>query len=189
MLFLDSARDDRSASKNPACTRLKDKYTKYLLQHIFCRKLQIEFFSPMKTFSIAVLLVLMVSCSKSDRVNNCNYLANVDVYREVNLSFPEYSQLQFTSNSALIQNEGISGVIVMNVGNDRFRAWEATDPNHAPNPSCSQLTIIGANAKCGCQDENEYSLFTGQSIGTNLGCGLKEYRVEIVGTNLLLVTD
>ena len=129
-----------------------------------------------KYFSLLIILFL-TSCSKSDKINNCNYLINVNVNRTVNLSFPEYNQLQFTSNSVLINNEGISGVIIINVGNNTYRAWEATDPNHSPNPNCSNLTIIGANAKCGCQDANEYSLFTGQSIGVNLPCGLKEYRV------------
>ncbi len=143
----------------------------------------------MKRISVVLFLIFMVACSKSDRVNNCNYLANVGVNREVNLSFAEYNQLQFTTNSVLIENEGIYGVIVINVGNSSFRAWEATDPNHTPTSSCSQLTIIGANAKCGCQDENEYSLFTGQSIGTNLGCGLKEYRVESTGSNSLLISN
>ena len=130
-----------------------------------------------------------MSCSKNDRVNTCNYLADIGVNRPVNLNLPEYSQLQFTSNSVLIQNEGINGVIIINVGNSMYRAWEATDPNHAPTSTCSRLTINGANATCGCPDANEYSLFTGQSIGINLQCGLKEYRVENAGSNTLVITN
>ncbi|MEO6348024.1 MAG: hypothetical protein ABIO60_08965, partial [Aquaticitalea sp.] len=136
-----------------------------------------------------VLILFLVSCTKNDRVNTCNYLADVGVNRPVNLNLPEYSQLQFTSNSVLIANEGINGVFIINVGNSMFRAWEATDPNHAPTSTCSQLTINGANATCGCQDANEYSLFTGQSIGVNLPCGLKEYRVENAGSNTLVITN
>ena len=140
-----------------------------------------------KYFSLLIILFL-VSCSKSDSINNCNYLINVNVNRTVNLNLPEFNQLQFTSNSVLIYNEGINGIIIINVGNNTYRAWEATDPNHSPT-SCSNLTIIGANAICGCQDANEYSLFTGQSIGVNLPCGLKEYRVESIGNNTLLISN
>jgi hypothetical protein len=104
------------------------------------------------------------------------------------MNLPQYSQLQFTSNSVYIGNQGNAGVIVINVGNSSYRAWDASDPNHTPN-SCSQLTITGANAKCGCADENEYSLFTGQSIGTNLQCGLKEYRVDNGGNNTLIISN
>lgn len=141
-----------------------------------------------KFLALAVVLVF-ISCSKNDRVNNCNYLSDVRVNRGVNMNLPEYSQLQFTSNSILIANEGINGVIIINVGINRFIAWEATDPNHAPTSSCSRLTINGVNATCGCADANEYNLFTGQSIGVNLQCGLKEYRVESMGNNTLLISN
>lgn len=143
----------------------------------------------MNKYFALILVVFLVSCSKNDRINTCNYLPNINVNRSVNLNLPEFSQLQFTSNSVLMDNEGINGVIVMNVGNNTYRAWEATDPNHSPTSTCSKLTIIGANAKCGCQDANEYSLFTGQSIGVNLPCGLKEYRVEKVGSSTLIVSN
>ncbi|MEZ4801216.1 MAG: hypothetical protein R2797_00480 [Gelidibacter sp.] len=143
----------------------------------------------MNKFFALIAFLILVSCSKSDRDSNCKYLANVSVNRAVNLNLPEYSQLQFTSNSVFIANEGIYGIIVINVGNNSFRAWEATDPNHTPTSSCSQLTIEGVNAVCGCTDANEYSLFTGQSIGANLGCGLKEYRVEAAGSNSIVITN
>ena len=143
----------------------------------------------MKRFFIIILIGFLVSCSKNDHDKNCNFLADVGVNRSINLSFPEYGSLQFTSNSVLIHNEGINGIIIINVGNSSFRAWEATDPNHAPISSCSRLTINGVNATCGCADANEYSLFTGQSIGVNLQCGLKEYRVESIGNNTLLITN
>lgn len=143
----------------------------------------------MNKYFILIAILFLVSCSKNDRVNNCNFLANVGVNRSINLNLPEYSQLQFTSNSVFVANEGISGIIIINVGNNSYRAWEATDPNHTPTNSCSRLTIMGANAKCGCADENEYSLFTGQSVGTNLACGLKEYRVESAGSNTLIISN
>lgn len=102
----------------------------------------------------------------------------------VNMNLPEYSQLQYTSNSVYLANQGNKGVIVMNVGGS-FRAWDAADPNHEQN-TCSLLEIIGANAVCGCNDANTYSLFTGGSVGTQLPCGLKEYRVIASGDSLVI---
>ena len=91
----------------------------------------------------------------------------------------------FTSNSVYVANQGNAGVYVINTGNDNYRAWDASDPNHAPN-SCSLLEIEGADVQCGCADENRYSLFTGQSLGEQLPCGLKEYRVTLSGNNLVV---
>jgi hypothetical protein len=136
----------------------------------------------MKHFFCILIVLFLTSCSNNDALNNCNYLLNLGVNVTVNLNLPQYSQLQFTSNSVYIANQGNGGIIVTNVGNDNLRAWDAADPNHTQS-SCSVMQIVGANAQCGCADENEYSLFTGGSLGIQLACGLKEYRVSPAGNN------
>ena len=141
----------------------------------------------MNKFFIFLFLLLLTACSKNDALNRCNYLLNLAVNVTINLNLPLYSQLQFTSNSVYIANQGNGGIIVTNVGTG-LRAWDASDPNHTPS-SCSIMQIVGANAKCGCQDANEYSLFTGGSLGTQLPCGLKEYRVSPSGSNSYIVTN
>jgi len=101
------------------------------------------------------------------------------------MSLPQYSQLQFISNSVYIPNAGNAGIIVTNTGSG-YLAWDAGDPNHSPT-SCSVLTVSGLNATCGCGDENTYSLVTGQAIGnSNLQCPLKNYRAERNGNTLLI---
>jgi len=112
-------------------------------------------------------------------------LLNVGVNASLNLNLPEYSQLMFTSNSVYVANQGNGGIIVTNVGNNNYRAWDAYDPNHVPS-TCSFLQIDGANAVCGCDDQNEYSLFTGQAIGDPLPCGLREYRVTLSGSDIVI---
>ncbi|WP_235989243.1 Rieske (2Fe-2S) protein [Psychroserpens algicola] len=130
-------------------------------------------------------IFFLTNCGSDDNINNCNFLFNVGVNATLNLNLPEYSQLLFTSNSVYVPNQGNAGIYVTNVGNDNYRAWDAADPNHAPS-SCSLLQIDGANVTCGCADQNEYSLFTGQSLGDQLQCGLKEYRVTLSGANLVI---
>ena len=102
------------------------------------------------------------------------------------MNLPQYDEMQYTGNSIYLPNEGNKGVIVTNVGIDRFRAWDAADPNHEQS-SCSLLKIEkGAKAVCGCIDANTYSLFTGGSMGKQLPCGLKEYRVTMSGRTLII---
>jgi len=143
----------------------------------------------MKQFLFVLLMSLILnSCSKNDTDKNCNYLVNAGVDFTVNLNLPQFNDLQFPSNSVYIANQGNGGVIVTNTGSG-IVAWDAADPNHAFS-SCSIMEIIGGiNAKCGCPDENEYSLIIGQSIGDPLPCPLKSYRVEPAGTNTYLITN
>lgn len=141
----------------------------------------------MKQFFALLSLLILTACSNNDNLNNCNYLLDLGVNASVNLNLPQYSQLQFTSNSVYIANQGNGGIIVTNVGSG-LRAWDAADPNHTPS-ACSVMQIVGANAKCGCADANEYSLFTGGSLGVQLPCGLKEYRVTSTGSNTYSITN
>ena len=162
------------------------KYTKYLTQPTFCCKLRIDFNSMKKILLIAFISLVVTSCSKSDNHDeNCNFLLNVGVNLTVNLSLPQYNQLNFPSNPVLIPNEGNRGIIVTNTGTG-FVAYDAADPNHTLS-TCSVLAISGLEGTCGCDDHNEYSLFTGQPLNnSDLRCGLKAYRVEESGNNLFI---
>ena len=130
----------------------------------------------------------MISCSRNDDNSNCNFLVNAGVEFTVNLNLPQFSSLQFPSNSVYVPNQGNGGVIVTNNGSSLV-AWDAADPNHAYSP-CSIMSIVGSiTAKCNCEDENQYSLITGQSLNEPLPCALRNYRVEQTGQNTFLVTD
>lgn len=141
---------------------------------------------------ILIFSIFIVACSKNDRNDNgntCNYLANnAIVDASINLNLPQYSQLQFTGNSVYIANEGIAGVYLSNVGSNNFRAFDAADPAHAAT-SCSRLVNENGIGICGCTDANEYSLLTGQAVNSPVTCLLKEYRVESIGSNTLLISN
>lgn len=132
-------------------------------------------------------VVLLASCSKNDPVNRCNYLLNVNVNVSINLNLPQYNLLQFPGNTVYIPNYGNTGIYISNIGN-QFRAFDAADPSHSPS-SCSKLANEGGVGTCGCEDENQYSLLTGQPMSGNLPCGLKEYRVENTGGNVLIISN
>tara|TARA_R110002050_G_scaffold30963_6_gene79295 strand:+ start:2276 stop:2704 length:429 start_codon:yes stop_codon:yes gene_type:complete len=136
-------------------------------------------------FSLFLTIFFMACSGPGNENENCKFLLNLNVKVRVYLNLPQYSQLQFDTESVYIPNVGNNGIIVTNAVTS-FLAWDASDPNHSPN-SCSALEISGLEATCGCGDGNTYSLINGQPLNSStLVCGLKNYRVEKVGNTLLI---
>ena len=140
----------------------------------------------LRNFRYLLLIVLIFNCSSNINDSRCNFLLNLDIYYEVNLNLPQYSDLNFVSNSVYIPDVGNGGIIIVNAGTG-FLAWDASDPNHEILP-CSILNINGLEATSSCAQQNTYSIFTGQSVGTVLNCTLKAYRVESAG-NVLIISS
>ena len=130
--------------------------------------------------------IIFTGCSDPNSDPRCNFLFDTKVAYELNMNLPQYNDLNFISNSVYIPNIGNGGVIVTNSGTG-FLAWDAADPNHTFS-QCSILSIEGLEASCSCPDENKYSLITGQSLETQLNCTLKTYRVDQVGSNLIITS-
>ncbi|WP_209309835.1 Rieske (2Fe-2S) protein, partial [Tamlana crocina] len=95
------------------------------------------------------------------------------------LSLPEYNQLNFPGNKFVTRNYGINGIVIFNLNNDQYMAFELTDPNHVPQ-ACSPLIVEGTEAVCSCGDGNKYNIITGQRIAGEGEYSLKPYRVERV---------
>ena len=101
---------------------------------------------------------MFLGCGKTPLERN-PFLPEVRFQREINLTLPLYSGLNFIGGHLLLNEVGINGVIVFNLNGNTFLAWEATCPNHTPK-SCSKLTVKGVLAICSCEDF-QYSLATG----------------------------
>ena len=141
----------------------------------------------MNRFLVLISLLILSACSRSDRDDGCRFLvSNAVVDADINLNLPQYEPLRFTGNTIYIQNQGIAGVFVSNAGNGNLRAFDAADPAHAPT-SCSRLNNVSGIGTCGCSDENEYSLLTGQPVNGSSECLMREYRVESIGTDMFRV--
>ncbi|WP_130733450.1 hypothetical protein [Flavobacterium sp. J27] len=139
-----------------------------------------------KIYIYLFLFVLLLSCNKDDSINNNNpYLPNYPVDITINLSLPQYNNLQFVSNSVYINSgaAGVRGVIVFNAGSNNYVAYDAACPNQ-PLSSCSTMTIEGIKAICAC-DDAEYSFFSGQAPGKQYA--MKRYRVQQVNSTTLRV--
>ena len=100
-------------------------------------------------------------CGKEPLQRN-PYLVDIRFQRDLNLSLPLYNGLNYVGGSILIRGLGINGVIIFNLNNSSYLAWEATCPNHTLK-DCSSLSVKGVLAVCGCE-EFKYSLATGQIL-------------------------
>jgi nitrite reductase/ring-hydroxylating ferredoxin subunit len=113
--------------------------------------------------------------------NNPN-IPNYPVNLQLNLSLPQYSNLQFPSNHIVDYSQGARGIVVFNTGSG-YTAFDLACPNQSYASCTSPMTINGIDAKCVC-DNASYSLFSGQSPGKQYP--MKPYRVEISGGNLVI---
>src|SRR5688572_7102774 len=93
---------------------------------------------------LILLLVLfgMISCEPDDEIRNNPYLTDIGFRVNINLNLPEYNSLNFPGNSYISYNHGINGVVVYNINNNQYTAFELSDPNHQLS-NCSRLTVQG----------------------------------------------
>ena len=137
-----------------------------------------------KICSFFILLLVFNSCSTNgnDRIDNPN-LINVSFRLNINLNLPEYNSLNFPGNSYSTYNTGINGVVVYNINNTQFTAFELSDPNHPLN-ECSTLRVQGVIAKCDCNDGNSYNILTGELTNGSGQYTMKPYRINKNGNML-----
>ena len=116
------------------------------------------------------------------------FLTELDFEFSININLPLYNNLKFTGGSVLINNFGHKGIILYNLNNNNYLAWEASCPNHKPN-SCSKTEISGSLTVCGCENY-QYSLVTGQLINPSPNdtnqYAMINYGVRVSGNNLVI---
>ncbi|MFD1094802.1 hypothetical protein [Salegentibacter chungangensis] len=133
---------------------------------------------------VLLLMALLTGCSANDDVNERNpNLVDLNFRIQLNLDLPEYNNLQYPGNHYTTYNYGIKGIVVYNVNNSQYTAFELSDPNHPPS-SCSAMVVEGLTAKCNCDDGNEYSIITGELTKGEGQYAMKAYRVERRGNTI-----
>ena len=130
---------------------------------------------------------IFISCNKNSNIRN-PYLPELDFEFSINLNLPLYSDLKFTGGSILVNDFGHKGIILYNLNNNIYLAWEASCPNHMPN-SCSKTKLLGSLAECECENY-QYSLATGQLINpspnNNNQYSMINYGVRVTGNSLVI---
>lgn len=135
------------------------------------------------TLYLFLMALLIIACDNDDDARNRNPFL-LDINFSQRLSPLQSQDLEFPGGTVFVQGVGIKGVHVVNTGSGLF-AWEASDPNHAPN-DCSVTIPDGIEVSCQCNDANTYNLFTGQSSGTVLEFTLLQYRVRKEGDAVII---
>lgn len=124
---------------------------------------------------------LLFSCSPDDVHRETNpYLVDLNFSFQLDLNLPQYNKLNYPGNSFITYNHGINGIVIYNLNNSQYLAFELTDPNH-PVADCSLLEVNGTEVFCNCEDGNIYTIITGQQIAGEGEYSLKPYRVERIG--------
>tara|TARA_R100001369_G_scaffold92499_1_gene137932 strand:+ start:2923 stop:3351 length:429 start_codon:yes stop_codon:yes gene_type:complete len=142
----------------------------------------------MKKIAFLLLLITVFACkSDDDKLDDNPYLTSPLVDLTLNLNLPEYNSLNFPSNSLVITRQGIRGVVVYNVDNTTYHAFELSDPNHVPN-DCSRMEVDGIEATCPCDDDNKYNIVTGQNITDPNRYPMQRYRAVRSG-NTIRITN
>lgn len=137
-----------------------------------------------KTLFLLGFLILTSACSSDDTTSANNpYLTDTSFRMDISLNLPEYQNLNFPGNSFSTYNYGLNGIVIYNINNTHYTAFELSDPNH-PLSDCSRLTVEGIIASCNCEDGNSYNILTGELSAGSGQYSLKSYRVRKNGNFL-----
>ena len=133
-----------------------------------------------KRISLILCIFLFNSCEKQDE--NINpFIPDVSFEKTINLSLPNYDNLNYNGGSYFLQNVGVKGVILFNLNNS-ILAWEASCPNEKPS-NCSTMEIQGLQVECKC-NSNLYSLANGQPLKINNSYPMVAYFTQKSGNSL-----
>lgn len=138
-----------------------------------------------KFLSILVAFAL-ISCKGDDNGNldDNPFLTDPLLNLNLNLNLPEFNDLKFPGNSVILNSQGIGGIVIYNVNNDLYTAFDLSDPNHVPN-SCSRMTVQGIVATCSCEDYS-YDIVTGQHQTDETKYPMQFYNVQRSGDNVFV---
>lgn len=141
-----------------------------------------------KLLLLFTIIIFSFACS-SDRVRNRNpYIPNYSFSIVIDANLPLYSALRSAINPIIIADNGQHPtLIIMKISETDYRAWDANCPNQYPS-SCSSMSLYRGNAKCAC-DDIEYSLFTGVSMDGSGEYTMKPYRIDILGTDIIKISN
>ena len=142
-----------------------------------------------KIIACILISTLILSCSSDDtRSDNLN-LPSVPVNFTINLNLPEFDGLNFSGQSHVITTDGVGirGIIVYNINDTLYSAFELSDPNIPPS-DCSALNVSGITAESNCGNDNVYNIITGQQLEGEGGFPLLRYNIVRNG-NTLSITN
>lgn len=142
----------------------------------------------LKTCIVLLSLTLAFAtagCSGDDGPIRANpNLPNLNINLVLDLSLPQYNPLNFPGNSLTTGLQGVRGIVIYNVDNTQYTAFELACPNTPPS-DCSTMQIDGITATCLCNG-NEFNIVTGQITAGEGQYSMLPYRIVREGDQLII---
>ena len=127
---------------------------------------------------LIIFLLSIFSCGDSN-----NYIRNVYVDVEIDLSLPEFSNLSTVGNSLFIEG-GNKGIIIYRHSNYEYKIYDR-NCSYEPNLECSYIDSINSIiAFCGCCSSAFLLDQNGSSANSPAVLPLKQYNYSLNNTLL-----
>ena len=127
---------------------------------------------------LIIFLLSILSCGDSN-----NYIRNVYVDVEIDLSLPEFSNLNSVGNSLFIEG-GNKGIIIYRYSNYEYKIYDR-NCSYEPNLECSYIDSINSIiAFCGCCSSAFLLDQNGSAANSPAVLPLKQYNYSLNNTLL-----
>ena len=127
---------------------------------------------------LIILLLLFIHCGDSNE-----YIQNVYVDIEIDLSLPEFSNLNTVGNSMFLEG-GNKGIIIYSFSNYEYRIYDR-NCSYEPSLSCSYIDSINSTiAFCGCCSSAFLLDQDGSAANSPAILPLKQYNYSLNNTIL-----
>ena len=127
---------------------------------------------------LVLFLIIIFSCGDSN-----DYIRNVYVDVEIDLSLPEFSPLNTVGNSIFIEG-GNKGIIIYRFSNYEYNIYDR-NCSYEPNLECSYIDSINSTiAMCGCCSSAFLLDQNGVAANSPAVLPLKQYNYSLNNTLL-----
>ena len=127
---------------------------------------------------LVFFLIIISSCGDSN-----DYIRNVYVDVEIDLSLPEFSPLNIVGNSIFIEG-GNKGIIIYRFSNYEYNIYDR-NCSYEPNLECSYIDSINSTiAMCGCCSSAFLLDQNGVAANSPAVLPLKQYNYSLNNTLL-----
>ena len=138
----------------------------------------------MTKYILALLVLSQLSCERKDYQRN-PFLQEAKFTTTLNLRLAEYNKLRIPGGVVMVDNVGLRGIVVANIGNN-YMAWERACPSQALS-TCSQMTLEDDHLfmLCPCNGVR-YNLLNGQPQSGASTYPMLNYQVVKQGDALII---
>ena len=138
----------------------------------------------MQNSILIILTLLLLSCERKDYQRN-PFLQEAKFTITLNLRLAEYNKLRIPGGVVLVDNVGLRGIVVANIGNN-YMVWERACPSQALS-ACSQMTLEDDHLfmLCPCNGVR-YNLLNGQPQSGKNTYPMLNYQVVVQGDALVI---